>query len=149
MTVDFALEKVPEMHVIAHSWAGAWSEVRIRTEFEKLDAWARARRLRTGRWIFMEPGHRRWTVAIEVRGSTRGDRAVRRRTLAATRVAAVTFDPERVAARVIYHGLNDWVKWRRRAREIRAVGPSRELYPGNPWKDPKAWARTQVQFVVR
>lgn len=149
MTVDFSLQRAPSMRVVTVSWTGPWSEARIQREFEQLAKWAAARRLRTGRWVFMEPGERRWTAAIEVRGRAKGEGRVRARTLPASRVAAVTFDPEAVSARVVYHGLNDWLRWRRKDKEIRTVGASREVYPGNPWKDAKAWARTQVQFLVR
>lgn len=149
MAVDFAFQRVAAMRVITRTWTGAWSDARIRREFEQLAAWATSRRVATGRWLFMEPGTRRWTVAVEVKGKVRGDGRVRVRTLPATRVASVTFDPDVVSPRVMYHGLNDWLRWRRKDHEIKAVGASREVYPGNPWKDAKAWSRTQVQFVVR
>lgn len=149
MTVDFSFQKAGAMRVVTTSWKGAWNEARIRREFETLAKWAGTRRLRTARWVFLEPSPRRWTVAIEVRGRPQGGGRVRVRTLPAGRVAAVTFDPEVISPRVVYHGLNDWLRWRKRDKEITAVGASREIYAGNPWKDPKAWARTQVQFLVR
>ena len=40
-------------------------------------------------------------------------------------------------------------RWRRKDKEIRRVLSSREVYSGNPWTDPKAWAKTEVQFLVR
>jgi hypothetical protein len=149
MTVDFGWGRAPKLRVASIAWKGPWKEATIRAKFETIDRWARAHRVRTGRWIFMEPGERRWEVAIEVKGAVRASPPVRLRTLRAARVARVVFDPEAVSPRVIYHGLNDWLRWRRKDREIRSVGSSREVYPGNPWRDPKAWARTEVQFVVR
>jgi effector-binding domain-containing protein len=87
-------------------------------------------------------------VALEVKGPVRGTPRIRRKTYPATRVARVVFDPEQVSPRVIYHGLSDWLKWRRREGKIHAVVSSREVYSGNPWRDARAWSRTEVQFVV-
>ena len=149
MTVDFAFRKMPALRLATITWTGPWNETRIRREFERVDRWLRDRKVRGGRWVFMEPGDRRWTAGIEVRGTVRGDGSVRIRTFPASRLASVTFDPEAVSPRVVYHGLNDWLRWRKKDKEIRGVGPSREVYSGNPWKDRSAWARTEVQFVVR
>ncbi len=57
--------------------------------------------------------------------------------------------PERRFPRVVYHGLSDWLRWQRKEKEVRSVLSYREVYEGNPWKDQKAWSRTEVQFVVR
>ena len=149
MTVDFAWGKVPRLKVAAIAWKGPWNEKKIRAQFERIERWARARKVRTGRYVFREPGDRSWEAAIEVRGRVRGSDGVRTRTLPAATVARVVFDPEVVSARLVYHGLNDWLRWRRKEKEIRSVGSSREIYTGNPWTDRKAWARTEVQFVVR
>ncbi len=137
------------MRVAAIAWTGPWSEARIRAQFGRLETWARAQRVRTGRWVFREPGTRRWEVAIELRGTARGSGEVRVKSYPAARVARVVFDPEEVAPRVVYHALSDWLRWRRREKEIRSVGPSREVYSGNPWTDRRAWSRTEVQFQVR
>ena len=137
------------MRVAAIAWTGPWSEARIRVQFGRLETWARARRVRTGRWVFREPGTRRWEVAIELRGPARGSGEVRVKSYPAARVARVVFDPEEIAPRVVYHALSDWLRWRRREKEIRSVGSSREVYSGNPWTDRRAWSRTEVQFQVR
>ena len=149
MTVDFAWGKVPSLKVASIAWTGPWNERTIRANFERLERWAKARRLRTGRWIFREPGERRWEVALELRGQARGGDGVRIQTLPAATVARVVFDPEEVSPRLVYHGLSDWLRWRRREKEIRSVVSSREVYSGNPWTDRRAWARTEVQFIVR
>ncbi|HZY91425.1 MAG TPA: GyrI-like domain-containing protein [Thermoplasmata archaeon] len=149
MTVDFAFKKAPAMRVATVSWKGAWNEGRIRKEFEGLARWVRAHKVRTGKWVFMEPGEAAWTVAIELRGNAKGDGKVRIRTLSASRVAAVAFDPKLVSPRVVYHGLSDWLRWRKKDGDIKRVLSSREVYSGNPWKDAAAWAHTEVQFVVR
>ena len=150
MTVDFRFAKAPEMRLATVSWTGPWNERRIQKEFEGVAAWAAAKKLRVGKWVFMEsPSMKKWTVGIEVKGGTRGDGKVRLRTLPAASVASVTFDPDVVSPRVVYHGLSDWLRWRRKDKEVKRVVSSRELYSGNPWKDSKAWAHTEVQFVVR
>jgi hypothetical protein len=61
----------------------------------------------------------------------------------------VRFDPTVVSPRVVYHGLSDWLRWQRKEKKIRSVVSYREIYEGNPWKDKRAWSRTEVQFVVR
>jgi len=149
MTVDFAWGKSPSLRVATISWKGPWNERKIRAQFERVERWAKERRVRTGRWVFREPGDRRWEVGIEVNGQVRGSGPVRTRTLPASAVARVVFDPEVVSPRIVYHALNDWLRWRRKEKEIRSVVSSRELYSGNPWTDRRAWARTQVQFLVR
>jgi effector-binding domain-containing protein len=149
MTVEFAWAKSPRLRVAAIAWTGPWNEERIRSQFERVERWAKARRVRTGRWVFREPGERRWEVAIELKGRARGSEGVRTKTLPAATVARVVFDPELVSPRLVYHGLRDWLRWKRKEKEIRSVVSTREIYSGNPWTDRKAWSRTEVQFVVR
>jgi hypothetical protein len=50
---------------------------------------------------------------------------------------------------VVYHGVTDWLRWRRKEKEIKGVGAYREVYQGNPWSDRKAWSHTEIQVVVR
>ncbi|HYB78765.1 MAG TPA: GyrI-like domain-containing protein [Thermoplasmata archaeon] len=149
MTVDFVLKKVPSLRVASIRWTGPYREAEIRRRFAAVRSWAVAHRLRPGRWVFREPGKREWEVGIEVPGRARSEGGIKVRTLPATRVAAVTFDPEMVAPRVVYHGLSDWVRWRRKEKKVRSVLSTREIYPGDPWNNPRAWSRTEVQFVVR
>jgi len=149
MTVDFVLKRVPSLRIASIRWTGPYSEAGIRRRFAEVERWARTRRLRPGRWVFREPGARQWEVGIEVPARARSEGRVKVRTLAATRVASVTFDPEVVSPRLVYHGLSDWVRWRRKEKKIRSVLSSREVYPGDPWKDARAWSKTEVQFVVR
>lgn len=148
MTVDFQWGKSPSFRVAWVAWGGPWSEAKIRAQFERVARWAKAHRLRTGRWLFLEPAEGRWEAAVEVRGRARGSDGIRLRTLSGGRVARVVFDPEVVSPRVVYHGLSDWLRARRKAKEIRRVLGSREIYRGNPWTDRGAWSRTEVQFRV-
>jgi hypothetical protein len=147
--LDFGYARAPAYRVASVAWTGPWNEKRIRSQFDRVAAWAKRHGVKTGRWIFREPGSRRWEAAIEVKGSPRSSDGVRIRTLKASTVARIQFDPDAVSPRVIYHGLSDWLRWQKREKSIRSVVSTREIYPGNPWKDPAAWARTEVQFLVR
>lgn len=149
MTVDFAIKKTPAFRLATIRWKGAYSEKRIRERFEEVGKWARAEGLRTGRWVFREPGERTWDVGIEVFGKARSSRRVKVRKIPPATVASVTFDPELVSPTLVYCGLSEWLRWQKKEKKVRSVVSTREVYPGNPWKDPKAWARTEVQFVVR
>jgi effector-binding domain-containing protein len=149
MAVDFELKKAPAMRIAAIRWKGPYSERRIQSRFEEVAKWAQRRDVRTGRWVFREPGDRTWETGIEVRGTVRSEGRVKVRTLPASTVASVRFDPDVVSPRVIYHGLLDWLRWRRKEKVIRSVLSNREVYEGNPWRDRRAWSRTEVQFVVR
>lgn len=149
MTVDFAFRKAPKYRIASIAWKGPWDEKRIRAKFGQIAAWAKKKGVRTGKWVFREGGERKWEVGIEVKGPVKAGAGIRLRTLRASKVASVVFDPDVVSPRVIYHGLNDWLRWRRKDGEIKSVGGSREIYSGDPWSDKRAWAHTEVQFVVR
>ncbi|HTP54084.1 MAG TPA: GyrI-like domain-containing protein [Thermoplasmata archaeon] len=147
--VDFEYARFPAVRIASISWSGPWNEKKIRSQFEKVAAWAKRTGTKTGRWIFREPGERRWEAGLELKGKARASGGIRLKTLRAAPIARVTFDPEAVSPRVVYHGLNDWLKWQKKEKKIRGVVSSREVYSGNPWRDPKVWARIEVQFVVR
>ncbi len=149
MTVEFAFKKSPAYRVAYITWKGPWSDRRIQQKFDTLLAWTRDRHLRTGKWIFREPAERTWEVAIEVRGTAVPTAPIRLKTIPATSVASVVFDPDVVSSEVVYHALVDWLRWRRRDGKVRSVGGYREVYDGDPWRDPKVYARTDVQFAVR
>jgi DNA gyrase inhibitor GyrI len=149
VVVDFKLKRVPALRVASLSWKGPWNERKIRSQFDRIAAWAREHKLRTGQWVFREPAHRSWQVAIEVRGAARSDGPIRLRTYAAATVASVVFDPTAVSPAVVYHGITDWLRWRKKDKTIRSVGSYREVYAGDPWRQAKAWARTDIQVVVR
>ncbi len=149
MTVDFRFRRMPALRIAWHRWSGPWKDARVRAEFGRLERSVRAAGLRPGRWVLLEPSMGSYIAGIEVRGTVPRGAGLRLRTLPATRVASVEFDPDAVSPRVIYHGLTDWLRWRRKDRSIRSVGMYREVYRADPWKDQKAWARTEVQVVVR
>lgn len=150
-TVDFALRSAPSYRVASITRVGPWKENNLRTEFRELVSWARRQGVRTGKWIFVERDHDRWEACLELkgRGAATPDGRVRLKRLPATAVARVSFDPEAISSRIVYHGLSDWVRWRRRDGTIRSVTGVREVYAGDPWSDRGAWSRCEVQFLVR
>ncbi|MCI4325589.1 MAG: GyrI-like domain-containing protein [Thermoplasmata archaeon] len=148
MTVDFVLAKAPAYRVATLPAKGGWSENVCRPEFAKLLAWAEKNGLQTGKWIFRGLDNDGFQACLEIRGTARASGAVRIRTLPASAVARVRFDPDLVSPRVVYHGLNDWLRWRKKEKEIRAVRSTREIYDGDPWTDTKAWKNTTVEFLV-
>ncbi len=149
MPVDFAFKKVPKYRAASIAWKGAWSDRSVHAHFLKVAKWAAARHLRTGKWIFREPDERSFEVAIEVKGGGPSGAGVRVKTFRAATVASVVFDPRVVSPRIVYHGLYDFLRWRKREHDIRSIGDYREVYDGDPWKDPRAYARTEIQVVVR
>ncbi|MCI4361363.1 MAG: GyrI-like domain-containing protein [Thermoplasmata archaeon] len=149
MVVDFELKKAKKFTAATVTWKGPWNEKRVRSEFEGLAKWIGERHARAGAWILQTDWEKTTTVAIEVRGKVAGDGGVRVRRFPASRVASVTFDPEAISPRVIYHGLSDWLRWRKKDHSIKGVGTYREIYPGNPWKNAKAWSATEVRVTVR
>jgi len=148
-TVDFVLKRVARVRVASIVRIGPWFEENLRAEFRELVRWAAEQKVRRGRWIFFHHGGHRWEACLEYFGPATADGRVQLKTLPAGRVASVTFDPDAVSSRVVYHGLSDWTRERRRDGQIRSVGGSRELYAGDPWSDRAAWKRCEVQFLVR
>jgi hypothetical protein len=149
MRVEFSFKRAPARHVAYLAWKGPWSESKIRGNFRRIEAWAKAQRLRTGKWVFREPDDRAWEVAIEIRGAARASDGIRLRTYRASRVARVQFDPDAVSPEVIYHGITDWLRWRKKERKIRSVGTYQEIYTDDPWRNARAWANTEIQVTVR
>jgi DNA gyrase inhibitor GyrI len=84
-----------------------------------------------------------------VRGTAKATGGIRFRTFPATPVARVRFDPDAISPRLVYHGLNDWLRWRKKEKEIRKVVSTREVYDDDPWTNKHAWKNTTVEYVVR
>jgi DNA gyrase inhibitor GyrI len=149
MTVDFEFKRTPAYRVAYMAWTGPWKDATIRRNFEKVQQWAKSHGYAPGLWVFREPGTRRWETGVVVNARARAEGPIRIRTLPAARVASVVFDPEVISPAVVYHGLTDWLRWRKKDKKIRRVVSYREVYRGNPWKDKSAYAQTDVQFVVK
>lgn len=152
MVVDFQIRKAPAYRLATSTLRGSWPEDRtLRSEFEKVSEWAKGKGIKTESWLFREFSGRRWEVGVEIRasGPVRGDEGISIVSLPSSTVASVTFDPDQISPRVIYHGITDWLRWRRKEGEYRVSGPYREVYQGNPWKSEAAWAHTQIQVPVK
>ena len=159
MTVDFAMRKAPEYKIATRTLTGAWpGDKALHSEFEKVQAWAKGKGLRTGRWFFREFGDDntpdakwRWEMGVEIRGAkaVRGGNGIVLKTLPPSTVATLTFDPDEISPRVIYHALADWLRHRAKEGEYKEAGPYREVYLGDPWSSKRAWAHTQIQVPVK
>jgi effector-binding domain-containing protein len=149
MVVDFSFKRSPKYRVAFLRGRVPWTERSLRAAFRELQAWAKQHQVRTGKWIIASPSNTYWEACLEIKGEARGSGRIHIKVLPATSVATITFDPGVVSPRVIYHGLMDWLKWRRKAHEIKSTGLTREIYPSDPWSDPKAWSRATVEYVVR
>ena len=148
---DFELARAPSYRVASIVRIGPWKEDHLREEFRELVAWAKKQKVRTGRWIFLDArsSHDRWEACLEIKGQARPEGRIRIKRLPGSWVARVLFDPDIVSSRLVYHGLNDWTKWRRVYHEIRSVTAVREIFTADPWKDKEAWAHCEVQFLVK
>jgi hypothetical protein len=149
MVVEFSLGKTPRYRVASIVRVGPWRPENLRSEFSALQRWAKRQKLSTGRWIFVERSSQRWEACLEIRGRPTPEGRIRLKALPSAWAASVTFDPDAISSRVVYHGLYDWTRARRRAGEIRSVGLVREVYEGSPWTDRRAWSRCRVEFLVR
>ena len=148
---DFELARYPAVRVASIVRFGPWKEDHLRPEFRELVRWAQRHRIRTGRWIFLHSrsNQHRWEACLEIRGRASAEGRIRIKTLPATWIARVIFDPDTISSRLVYHGLHDWTKWRRIYHEIRSVSAVREVFAADPWKDARAWHHCDVQFLVR
>ena len=149
MLVDFSFRRSPKYRVATISGKVPWSESSLRAAFRQLKVWARDNRVRTGKWFILSRGRKTWEAGVEIVRPMRGNGAIHVMMLPATMVASITFDPEKISARVIYHGLLDWLKWRRKAKEISSVGYTREIYSDDPWSNRRAWSRATIEYIVR
>jgi effector-binding domain-containing protein len=149
MTVEFRFKKAPSYRLAILSRTGAWNEQKLRGQYKTLVDWAKKNHLRVGHWLFLEPNERTFVAAVEVKGKAKGSGRIRVRTHPAATVASVTFDPEVVSPEVVYHGLNDWLKWRKKDKTIKSIGLYREVYSGDPWSSPKVWSKTEIHVVVK
>jgi effector-binding domain-containing protein len=149
MTVDFSFKRAPKYRLATLTRKGNWDEKKLRGQFQTLARWAKMNHLRTGRWLFFEPDGKTFLAAIEIKGKAKGSGSIRLRTVPASTVASVTFNPDEVSPRVVYHGVTDWLRSQKKDKEIKKVLSYREVYTGDPWSGPKVWAKTEVQVVVK
>ena len=84
-------------------------------------------------------------ACLETKGRTRTEGRVKVKKIPAQKAASVTFDPDQVSAELIYAGIYGWLRF----AGYKDIGPSRELYEGNPWTSTRAWSRAEVQVPIR
>ncbi len=157
MVVDFSIKKFPGCSVASITYVGPYrGSNMMRDEFYEIMAWAKEKKMKTGKWFFLEHDgpetpskKRRWEACVELRDRARSGKRIKIKKLPETLVATIKFDPEKVSPRVIYHGLEGWMEWRKKAKEYRWAGESREVYSGDPWKSSRAWANVEIQVPVK
>jgi DNA gyrase inhibitor GyrI len=157
LTVDFAIRKFSGCTVACVTYVGPYrGDNMMRDEFNKIVAWAREKKLRTGKWFFIEldgpevqSKKRRWEACIELKGKARSGKGIRIKQLPESHVASIRFDPKKISPRVIYHGLESWLQWRKKEGEYKESGLWREVYIGDPWTSARAWANVEIQAPVK
>jgi effector-binding domain-containing protein len=157
LTVDFAIKRFYGCTVAAIKYVGGWKgDDMLRGEFKVIQTWAKDKGIKTGRWFFAEldgpevpDSKRRWEASIEVKGKARSKGNIKLRSLPPTTVAFVKFDPDKVSARLVYHGLESWLSWKKKEHRYKEAGTWREVYNGDPWTNTRAWANTEVQVPVK
>ena len=126
----------------------------LRSEFSQLVKWANKRNLRTGKWMLFfidEPGGRRpmnnlrSEACLQIKGNAKGEGKIKVKILPAQKVASVTFNPDKVSPRLVYSGIYGWLRY----AGFKDTTQGRELYNGNPWRNPRAWANAEVQVPVK
>jgi DNA gyrase inhibitor GyrI len=163
MTVDFEVVKAPKYYVASLTRQGPWTgDNMMRPYFSKLLNWARKNKLRTGKWIYTElvgpnapPDKRVYEASLELQNakkltSLRASK-VRVQILPTLSVVRIKFNPELVSSRLVYHGLESWIEWRKRYGEYARSDSfwSREIYRDDPWKSKVAWENAEVQVPIR
>lgn len=154
MLVDFKLKSAPSYKIAYVMRYGPWSGPNMwRAEFNQLVKWTKKNRVRTGKWIVyfidewgkVPERKRRSIAALEIRGKPKAEGKIKVMRLPRQKVVSVTFNPDLVSSRVVYHGIEGWLQY----RPFKEAGPSRELYNGSPWTNAHAWANAEVQVPIK
>ena len=154
LLVDIKVKTAPRFRVAYVTHVGAYSGQNMwRAEFNQLVRWAKHNRVRTGKWIMYfvdewgtRPSRERRSVAcLEIKGKFKPEGKIKAMTLPKQKVVSVTFDPGKVANRLVYHGIEGWLQY----GPFSEAGPSREVYPASPWTNRQAWANAEVQVPIR
>jgi len=154
MVVRIRVKHAPSYTVASMMRVGPFRRDMLRAEFNQLVSWAKKRRIRTGKWILSfldEPGGRRPAsklrseACLQIKGKARTEGRIKVKKLPGQKVVSVTFDPKEISAELVYSGMYGWLKF----AGYKDVGPSREVYEGNPWTNPRVWARAEVQLPVK
>jgi effector-binding domain-containing protein len=152
MVVDFKVKRTPAYLVASIKRVGPWREDVWKKELSEIEKWAKKNRVRTGKVLLYELGggkNRTWETCVEISRKIKSEGKIKVKKLEAETVASVHFNPKKVSPRLVYHGLSDWLTWRLKDKTFKKRGASREVYFGNPWKKAYAWARAEVQVLVK
>ena len=153
MTVDIVVKRTPGYNVAYLSRVGSEGSDPLRREFSELTNWAKKQKIRTGRWIFCffeggrRPSRYRFEACLEIFGKPKPEGKIKIKKLPGLTVASVKFNPDHVAPRLVYNGVYGWLRENETYKESDSY--SREIYFGNPWTNPWAWARTEIQVPVK
>ncbi len=154
MIVDFKIKMGRSYNVAYLIHLGGYSGQNMwRSEFRRLEKWAKKSKVRTGKRIMYfidkwgeKPNRKRRSVAaLEIKGKAKTEGAIRILKLPRQKVVSVRFDPNKVSADLVYHGLESWLE----SGIYKQVARSRELYDGNPWTSADAYAHCEVQVPIR
>ena len=160
MVVDFKISRSRKYWIAGAVRTGPYTGDRMmRAYFTKVSKWIEKSGLKGGAWIFRSlqeddvPDEKmQFEAAIEIRGrkpSVRPPEGIELHEIPAGPVATVEFDPDKIADRVIYHGLESWLEWRRRYGEYERNGPAREIYDGDPWASARAWKSLRIEVPLK
>jgi effector-binding domain-containing protein len=154
MKVEFKVKTAPSYKVAYILHIGPYTNQNMwRPEFNDLVKWAKKRKLRTGKWImgFLDKWsektekRRRSVACIEIKGRAKAEGKIKIMKIPKQKVVSVVFDPDRVSADVVYYGLEAWLEY----CPYKQAARSKELYDGNPWTNPRAWANCEVQVPLK
>ncbi|MGA3107967.1 MAG: GyrI-like domain-containing protein [Candidatus Bathyarchaeia archaeon] len=154
MTVDIRLKRVPAYKVASILRVGSYKSNMLRSEFSQLVKWANQRKLRTGKWMLYfidEPGGARpmnklrSEACLQIKGNAESEGKIKVKTLPAQNVASVTFNPDKVSPHLVYSGIYGWLRY----SGFKDTTQGREVYNGNPWRNPRAWANAEVQVPAK
>jgi effector-binding domain-containing protein len=154
MKVEFKVKTAPSYKVAYILHIGPYTNQNMwRPEFNELVKWAKKRKLRTGKWImgFLDKWsektekRRRSVACIEIKGRAKAEGKIKIMKIPKQKVVSVIFDPDKVSADVVYYGLEAWLEY----CPYKQAARSKELYDGNPWTNPRAWANCEVQVPLK
>ena len=154
MKVDFKVKVAPGYNVAyilrrgPHVGQNMW-----RSEFNQLTKWAKKRRLHTGKWIMFyldkwsekTEKQRRSVACIEIKGKAKPEGKIKLMKIPRQKVVSVVFDPDKVAADLVYYGLEAWLEY----CPYKQASRSREIYDASPWTNRNAWANCEVQVPLK
>jgi effector-binding domain-containing protein len=154
MKVEFKVKTAPSYKVAYILHIGPYHDHDMwRPEINQLERWAQKRKLRTGKrimffldkWSKRTEKRRRSVACIEIKGKAKPEGKITMMKIPKQKVVSVMFDPDQVSADVVYYGLEAWLEY----CPYKQAARSRELYNGNPWTNPRAWANCEIQVPLK